>query len=584
MHTTHREDLQGSFFLLLSILLTVVFEVVFFLAISRIDVPWIRGDDETKRPPVRVEVEPVDLQLPSNVPPPEPTTALKQQLLNEEEKKLAELLPLPAAARELRTELKPVLTGLGRNLIKPELPVPPRVGTVATSPPPEIISISARDVLPERLADSSRTLVAGIPRFPGGDKFSPSLVSGTPGGGLPGMEGVGIGGLRIGLPSGPGGVLDWPGAGPAAGGGLPPLPVPPLTPGNDGASTRGGERPPEQIDHLVNIRLTVYHDPAGGGGYYRLEITANEQSARMALVPKDVLILLDASASITNPKLREFRRGLDQAFGRLQPDDRFNVVLFRQETTPLFPDFTPPSEENVAKARKFVEDLRALGKTDVYGSLSPFLQNERPATERPLLVFLISDGRATTGHLLQNNEFIRRATLENHARASIFAFSAGDETNLFLMDYLSYKNRGYSLHVKELGETDDRLAAYLTSLNALVVRDPVCRVTGGLQPELFPREMPHLFRGHPLTLWGRFPADTRELAFQITGRGRDDQGEELVVRQELAKATVGGPEVATEWAAQKIYHLVSEWTFRNSPEIRDQIRQLATRYQIVVPY
>ena len=338
------------------------------------------------------------------------------------------------------------------------------------------------------------------------------------------------------------------------------------------------------IDSMLDVEVSVYEDPKLGGGYFKAVISTRAGSVSLESIPRDVLFLVDSSASITPPKLREFRKGLDLALDYLGADDRFNVVAFRDNPVRLFPEFKIADENAIVAARKFLNRLRSKGKTDVYAGLVPFINFARPDLRRPYLVFLLSDGRSTTDSALADNEFISQIIRHNQARACVFSFSAGEESNRFLMDLLSYKNRGMSLHTDSVTGADEALSNYIGGLSEVLVSDLRCQITGKLPDGIYPRELPHLFRGNPLTVYGRFPKGADEIGIQIIGYDINGEREELIIRHSLSEAAPADSILATQWAIQKIYYLVGERTVRNSPEIQAEIDVLASRYGIVVPY
>jgi len=526
----------------------------------------------------RSQIMPVNLRdLVAYVPKPE--LKFRDDLLSEQDKRLRELFREENLVEKPKVVLKPVIRDLGKNLLQPRPRLKARAPSQATSPAPEILSIDAAALPAQRQAAANRSLIPDIPRFRLGAGPTPAIVSLRPTKASPGSpQELELSGFRISLPGRPPRMIPAPEQ--------PPVVIPRIDKGPEQIVTH--KQTPNVLDYLVKVEVTVRADPRTGGGHFRVDISPNEASERLVSVPKDVLFLLDASASITPEKLEEFKRGLGLALDYLDAEDRFNVVVFRIDPKPLFDRFVPSNKETLAKAREFIRPLRSKGKTDVYAGLAPFVLRERAQAKQPLMIFLISDGRTTTGSRLTDNIFLQRIAKENKALASIFCFSTGDKTNLFLMDYLSYKNRGFSLHTRDVETSSRQLTDYVGSLSDIIVTDLRCKVSGDLVEEVYPRELSHLFRDHPLTVWGRFPAGAKEIAVQIIGFGRDGSREELVLKQELKTAAAGGPKLGTRWAAQKIYYLVSEWATTNNAkakaEIKAEIKQLADRFNIIVPY
>ncbi len=339
----------------------------------------------------------------------------------------------------------------------------------------------------------------------------------------------------------------------------------------------------KSLDSALDTSIRVYRDEDRGTIYFQVEILPNESAASIEPIPKDVLFLVDSSNSIAFEKLREFRKGLRLAMKYLAAGDNYNVVAFRDRASPLFPSLTPRSEFNLQLADEFVNDLKSSGKTDLYSSLAPFVKATRKNRLRPYLIFLISDGNTTTGVKLEDNELIRKVMKDNLSNGSIFGFSAGEESNRFLMDFLSYTNRGFSVHAKKIEKSHQELLQLIQGLREVLVVDLSCNISGTGAPEIFPKNLPHLFRNRPLYVYGKANAGTREIALRVVGRSKKHKTEELITRLDLESAAAGGPELAHRWASQKVYHLMGQIIEHRRPELRKKMRSLATEFKIELP-
>lgn len=557
-------------YIALSILLTLVLYVLLWQLAAHVRVRPFDESADSEKKNRRLTVATVDLRE-LMAKGPELPREFKDRILDDHRQKLTKLFETAGLEKKPKPRLKPVITRLGRNLRK-ELPRAERnYRGPRTSPPPEILAIKAINLPPRRRLLPNRRHIPVIKRHLLRETIVPSIVSPKPGGGGYDTENVELG-MRLKIPSRK--VADFPA--PAM-----PIPAPEIEVPDTGLTDTSETN---ILDSDLDVIVSVYRDQKVDGGYFQVDISAKESDARIESIPKDLLFLVDSSASIKYQKLKEFKKGMQQALEYIRPDDRFNIVAFRDKPRPLFARFEAPTPASLAQAVKFIDSLRSSGKTDVYAGLAPYVAAPIEAPERPYMIFLLTDGVSTTRLKLADNEFIHRIIRENTSRGSIFAFSVGEESNLFLMDLLSYKNRGLSLHEQRTRDSRTALVSYVGGLSEILVADLECRITGELTDEVYPRELPHLFRNYPLTVFGRFPAATDEIGIQIIGRNKQGTKEELVIRQRLDEAAPAGSDLALRWAAQKIYYLVSERTIRNSPDLQPQIDELAARYNILVPY
>ena len=472
------------------------------------------------------------------------------------------------------------LSGVGANILAPKpttIPAP----KIPDIPPPAILEIDAGKLSPARLR-SERELTAKISRQELlGDRV-PGLAGGS-GGGNGGGSGETIDlSMRLGqiapAPLRPDELAALENRkGPEA---LIPLSGTPLE------EAFGPFRPAVtgMLEELVTISLAVYDLPAGGG-FYRIDIAPNPKSRRLQPIPKDILFLMDCSGSISQASLNQFKAGITASLPLLAAKDRFNIVAFRDSPDGLFKELQPGTPENLNRARRFIERQERGGLTDVYNSLAPQIQQQSPDTVyRPLNVFLLSDGKSTVHNKPDNETFIRQVVKLRQDHASIFSFSAGSNTNMFLMDLLAYCNRGASIHIDDIPKLGPTVSDFFRAHSDLIVADLRYQATGDLAPEIFPKHLPHLYRGETLSLYGRFRTGTEIIGLRLIGRDADLKEQELIYRGDLRTAPRSGYQLATDWASQNVFHLLSERVLNPNPQITADIRRLAEKFKLYVPY
>lgn len=337
----------------------------------------------------------------------------------------------------------------------------------------------------------------------------------------------------------------------------------------------------EAVDEYLELETFVFSPPEEPGvSYFELHIKRHGSQA-LPVLPKDVLFLQDCSESMTAAKLVECKRGLRQWMDFLKPDDRFEIVAFREGVEPCFGSFAPRSEANVARAVSFIESLRAEGNTDVYASLEAALGSSRDPA-RPLVVVLVTDGRPTTG-VTGTSDIIETFTLANDGRLSVFTVGGGRKVNRFLLDLLSYRNRGDSLLVPEPEEIPAAMARQGRELNRPVLADLAYHFSGIDESDVFPRGLTHLYLDRSLVIHGRATGAPDRAAFQIVGRS-GEKLMDLVFPLDLKTAKPGAAEIRTRWAWHKAYHLIGRHLQLQQASLLDEIRALADDYRLNLPY
>ncbi|MCH8203688.1 MAG: VWA domain-containing protein [Candidatus Hydrogenedentes bacterium] len=363
---------------------------------------------------------------------------------------------------------------------------------------------------------------------------------------------------------------------------LPALPDETLLGGEFARRNIQRESPYERMDHIVDIRAATYVDPITGQGFFRLEIFP-VAGGKVEVLPKDVTFLVDASNSILQRKLDLTVRGLKACLSLLRPEDRFNVVVFRDNPRSFRERPIPVSEEAIEEAIAFLEGMESGGSTDLYKAVLSVI-GESPRTGLPGIVVVLSDGRPTTGNF-SGRELINALTAENDNGNTIFTFGGGNTVNRYLMDLLAYRNKGMSVVTRRVEDIDDELPVFFEQINdALLVN--LRADYGRIDAEsVYPRTLPDFYRGRVLTVYGQFDsARDTELVLRLKGEAGAAK-KDMVLKASLEAASRGDRSIAQGWAFEKSYHLIGEMTrVGETPELMGELRRLSEEFKVQTSY
>jgi len=337
----------------------------------------------------------------------------------------------------------------------------------------------------------------------------------------------------------------------------------------------------EGIEDLLQVRVSGYSPPDGDGSlYFSLQIERGSEES-LPVQPRDVLFIQDSSESITPWKLDECRRGLKRWLDFMNSGDRFEILGFRDVTTPCFGGWRDYNEENRRTAFTFIDSLRAVGNTDVYKSLQSALAIE-PDPNRTLMIILMTDGRPTVG-VIGSSEIIEGVTRFNRGKVSIFSLGGGKKVNSFFLDLLSYRNRGDAMVVRGDEEIPAAMENWARQLRQPVLTDLSYSFSAIDSSEIYPKQLTHLFLDRPLVIHGRLPAETDQLVFQVVGRAGNVWHDMVFVvnRDQIA---AGSAELQKQWAWQKIYHMIGDYISHPSEQKLETIRSFAADHDLIVPY
>ena len=335
-----------------------------------------------------------------------------------------------------------------------------------------------------------------------------------------------------------------------------------------------------RLDDLVAVELSTYHH-IGGDGYFMIRIRPKSADERLRVLPKDLVLVLDASASMGRRRIEVLKQGIREILNRLRPEDRFNVVGFKQSVKRFTSTLTPVTQDNLESAWQFTRPLEASGRTDIYSSLQPLVQlgTERA---RPLIILLFSDGRPTVG-VLNSRNIINNLNRFLGPSTSIFCIGTGEELNRYLLDMLAFMNRGLVSYERQRQE----LPAVMQSVYGYVEDPVLLRLSANFsavdENEIYPKILPDLYLKGELRIWGRLKNEEK-FTFRLVGEAFDER-KEMVIPLAVPDRDTGTYEIARDWAFHKIYHLIGRMVQEGEkPEYLNEVRNLSRTYRVTTPY
>ncbi|MCP4639790.1 MAG: VWA domain-containing protein [bacterium] len=342
------------------------------------------------------------------------------------------------------------------------------------------------------------------------------------------------------------------------------------------------DSPYQFIDDLVDIELETFMPPDDKQGYFRLSIVPKKGKDIPAL-PKDVTFIMDASSSILQRKLDRTANAVREMVTDLRPEDRFNVVVFRDSPTRFQPGLVAATPDNKTAATQFLKGLESRGETDVYTAIRPVvLSDQREGV--PNIVMVMTDGRPTTG-IRDARTIINTLTEENDLRKSIFAFGGGRTVNRYMLDLLAYRNKGESFFSPKLDEIDAELPDFFSKLADPILVDCMAEYGRLDRDNVFPKEIPDFYKGQAVTVYGRFdPESNEEFAMRLRGVAVKAP-KEVVFKAGFKGANTGNAQIARDWAFRRIYSIIGEMCrVGETPELLAELRALSQKYDIKTSY
>ena len=335
------------------------------------------------------------------------------------------------------------------------------------------------------------------------------------------------------------------------------------------------------LDQFLSVELYVYHVPNDPRGYFMVRITPNEKSRQLPAMNKDIVLVLDASASMGGRTLSLLRTGLKLCLSKLHGGDLFNVVGFKRNVLQFRRGLVPATAANVNEAVDFVDGLEHSGRTDIYRSLEPISQLARGG-DHPFVLLLFSDGRPTVG-VVDSRAIINDLTANVKRNTSVFAFGAGGRVNRYLLDLLSYRNKGYVEFSQDYSLMVDQIETMFNSLSDPLLINLSSDYGNVLREDVYPRMLPDLYRNGEVLVFGRYGRQEK-FSLRILGEARGEK-KEFVIDLDFPSQDNGPENLPQLWAFRKIYDLIGQMCQEGeTPERLEEIHRLSAAYGVKTPY
>lgn len=313
-----------------------------------------------------------------------------------------------------------------------------------------------------------------------------------------------------------------------------------------------------------------------GDGHFLLTITAGEDAAK-SNPPQDHVFLLDISGSMADDrKLATSKRSLAAFVDALGPEDRCEVIVFNSQAKRLFGQLNPADAQALGQARAFLDRQEARGGTILAPAVK--LAYGYAQDDRMLNVIILSDGLTEQRERGELGSLIRARP----RNARVFCIGIGNDVNRPLLDQLATDSGGMAAFISQGDDFARQAQAFKRKLEKPAARDLKLAVEGVEVYDLEPKQLPDLYHGTPLRVYGRYKGSgTAKVRLDGTILGREISATSPID----FPANGNQPAVERMWAWHRMQGLLRDADHQGdrSPVIPEIIR-LGEGYSIVSEY
>jgi len=316
-------------------------------------------------------------------------------------------------------------------------------------------------------------------------------------------------------------------------------------------------------------------------GFFLLDLAPGFGNSNDEVIEKDITFVLDVSGSMAGEKMEQAKKALLFCVENLNANDKFEIIKFSTEASALFQKREIATTENRKKAVEYINQLRSIGGTNVEEALQMAL-TEKPNEGRPHFIVFITDGKPTIGETNQEL-LLAKIKTNNTENIRIFTFGIGDDINTHLLDKITEETNAYRSYIAPNEDIEIAISNFYTKVNSPVLTNVKVTISSSAGVyEMFPKEIPDIFRGSSVTLMGRFKNEGR-VTITVTG---NVNGEDKVISYNTEfKAGLKYEFIPPLWATRNIGYLLDQIRLNGeNKELVDEVVRLAKLYGIITPY
>ncbi|NXD07574.1 ITIH5 inhibitor, partial [Nothocercus nigrocapillus] len=326
-------------------------------------------------------------------------------------------------------------------------------------------------------------------------------------------------------------------------------------------------------------------------------------------LPKNVVFVLDSSASMVGTKLRQTKEALFTILQDLRPEDHFNIIGFSNRIKVWQQDqLVPVTPNNIRDAKKYIHNMSPTGGTNINGALQTgakllndyITQNDIDARSVSLIIFL-TDGRPTVGET-QSSKILSNTKEAIRDKFCLFTIGIGNDVDYKLLERMALENCGMTRRFQEDEDAASQLKGFYDEIGTPLLSDIRIDYPEDSVEQVTQNFFPNYFNGSEIIIAGKLINRTSDsLHVEVTASNskkyillKTDVGIDLPSRNDIRG--VPGLEdgkgdqnyIERAWSYLTIKELLNSWLKSDDSQEKDYLmekaKSMALTYNFVTPF
>lgn len=245
-------------------------------------------------------------------------------------------------------------------------------------------------------------------------------------------------------------------------------------------------------------------------------------------VPKNVVFVIDTSASMVGTKIRQTKDALFTILSDLRPSDHFNFISFSNKVKVWKDRLVPVTPLNVRDAKKFIYMLSPTGGTNINSAieigstlLRDYLSTSEANPNSVSLIVFLTDGRPTVGEI-QSGMILGNTRSAVQEKFCIFTIGIGNDVDYRLLDRMALENCGMMRRISEEADASAMLKGFYDEIGTPLLSDIRINYTEDSVQYVTQHLFTNYFNGSEIVVAGKLTNKSAEsLHVQVTATNND---------------------------------------------------------------
>uniref|UniRef100_A0A667ZLL4 Inter-alpha-trypsin inhibitor heavy chain 5 n=1 Tax=Myripristis murdjan TaxID=586833 RepID=A0A667ZLL4_9TELE len=251
----------------------------------------------------------------------------------------------------------------------------------------------------------------------------------------------------------------------------------------------------------------------------------------LPVVPKNVVFVIDTSASMLGTKIRQTKDALFTILRDLRPGDNFNFVSFSNRIKVWQPNrLVPVTPLNIRDAKKFIYTLTPTGGTNIDDAiqtsstlLRDYLSSADVSQNSVSLIIFLTDGRPTVGEI-QSPAILGNTRSAVQEKFCIFTIGIGNDVDYRLLERMALENCGMMRRIHEEADASAMLkgCVFYDEIGTPLLSDIRINYTEDSVQYVTQHLFTNYFNGSEIIIAGKLTNQSAEsLHVQVTASNND---------------------------------------------------------------